>query len=81
MGYFANGSEGMDYQTRYCDKCGHWNEEHGCPCWNAHEIWNYSECNNRASVLHRMIPREGIENGACVFYFPNAPRQTASGAS
>jgi hypothetical protein len=58
----------MIYQEHFCEKCVHWNEEHGCPCWNAHEVWNYDECNNEASVLHRMIPLDGTENGQCIFY-------------
>jgi len=34
----------------------------------AHRLWNYEECNNAASVLHKMIPREGIVNKPCIFY-------------
>jgi hypothetical protein len=73
MGYFSNGSEGLDYQAQYCDRCVHWSDEYGCPCWQAHETWNYDECNNKASLLHRMIPRtkDGLGNGPCFAFLPN----------
>lgn len=58
MGYFSNGSEGMSYQDKYCDKCVHWHEEFGCPCWWIHQDLNYDECNNKESVLHKMIPQD-----------------------
>ena len=74
MGYFPNGCSGMDYQARYCDRCVHDHVEQGCPCWQAHTMWNYEECNKADSVLHRMIPREEDgENGACVFFVEETP--------
>jgi hypothetical protein len=32
MGYFSNGTEGMDYEAQYCDKCVHQDgpTENGC---------------------------------------------------
>ena len=68
MGYFSNGTEGDIYQSEYCDRCVHMNEEHGCPCWSAHEEWNYDECNKKDSILHKMIPRLGVTNGPCYFF-------------
>jgi hypothetical protein len=67
MGYFSNGSEEQDYQNRYCEKCTHWTEERGCPCWLAHELWNSEECNNDESLLHKMIPisKDGLSNERC----------------
>ena len=67
MGYFSNGSEGMDYQRRYCDRCEHDHPEFGCPIWHAHLEWNYEECNNDDSILHKMIPRTDGGNGECTF--------------
>ena len=63
MGYFANGTEGMEYEAKYCDRCVHNLEEHGCPVWAAHMLWNYEECNKPDSILYKMIPRK--KDGFC----------------
>lgn len=69
MGCFSNSSEGMSYESAYCDQCVHNFEEYGCPCLDAHHFWNYDECNNKDSILHKMIPRdEDGENQQCIFY-------------
>ena len=67
MGYFSNGTEGADYEEKYCNHCVHQLEDYGCPCWNAHYFWNYDECNKADSILHKIIPRD-TENKQCVFY-------------
>lgn len=64
MGYFSNGSEGMDYYEEYCSKCLH-DKDEGCVVWNAHLLFNYDECNKPESILHMLIPREGIRNLQC----------------
>ena len=56
MGYFSNGSEGMQYESMYCDRCVHNHPEHGCPVLHAHTFWNYEECLKPDSILHKMIP-------------------------
>ena len=71
MGYFANGTEGDMYAEQWCSRCIHNQQEMLCPVIMAHMLWNYDECNNEASLLHKMIPREGIHNGAC-FAFSQA---------
>lgn len=68
MGYFANGSEGEQYDLDFCTHCVHMHPDHGCPCWTAHMLWNYNESNRPDSILHKMIPREGVFNGACIFF-------------
>jgi len=69
MGYFSNGTEGMQYAAKWCNKCVHNHEEHGCPCMDAHALWNYDECNKKDSVLHKMIPRDALGNNApCIFF-------------
>ena len=71
MGYFANGTDGYDYMARYCDRCVHNfpdDEELGCPVMDAHMLWNYEECNKEDSILHKIIPRDGVRNGECVFF-------------
>lgn len=69
MAYFANGTEGMAYEARWCDKCAHNHPEHSCPCLGAHVLWNYDECNKPDSILHKMIPRDKDgNNGKCIFF-------------
>jgi hypothetical protein len=68
MGYFSNGVEGELYEMEYCDHCVHNHPEYGCPCWEAHKLWNYEECNKQDSVLHKMIPRKNIDNEQCIFF-------------
>lgn len=68
MGYFANSTEGLVYEERYCWRCVHNLDEYSCPVWEAHLLWNYDECNNKDSVLHKMIPRNGITNEQCIFF-------------
>ena len=55
MGYFSNGTEGMDYEYKYCDHCVH--QDDPCAVWLAHLVKNYDECNNKDSILHMLIPR------------------------
>jgi len=70
MGYFSNGSEGMSYESKYCDNCVHNHEEYGCPVLTMHTAYNYEECNNEESALHKwMIPRnENGFNGQCYHF-------------
>ena len=73
MAYFANGTEGMMYEDEYCSKCVHMHEEHGCPCWDAHQLWNYDECNKPDSILHKMIPfRDDSFADKCTFFVRRA---------
>ena len=70
MGYFSSGTEGMDYEARYCDRCLHQKpDDDGCAVWLAHmiAIANYAECNKPDSVLHVLIPRtkNGLGNEQC----------------
>ena len=46
MGYFSNGSEGMDYQAAWCDRCVHGESDEGlyCPVWAMHLDWNSDQC-------------------------------------
>lgn len=67
MGYFSNGTEGLDYQERYCSRCIH-DINKSCPVWNAHLLFNDDECNNDKSVLHMLIPRNELSNGQCEMF-------------
>ena len=65
MGCFSNGTEGEDYQARYCSRCIHENAAKGigCPIWNLHLMSNYAECNKPDSYLHFLIPRSANDLG------------------
>lgn len=73
MGYFSNGTEGMAYEERWCSRCIHRDDETGCAVMLAHNLHNYDECNNPASILHMLIPRNGIENEQCEMFIEGTP--------
>lgn len=72
MGYFSNGSEGQSYHTQWCSRCIHEDEKAGlfCPVWSLHFEFNYAECRNDNSLLHKMIPRSAdkLSNEKCNFF-------------
>ena len=69
MGYFSNGSEGEMYESQFCEHCAH---QTNCAVWEAHLEHNYSECNNKESILHVLIPRnEDGSNGKCRMFLPS----------
>jgi hypothetical protein len=77
MGYFSNGSEGMDYEARYCSRCVHEGgpDGPGCAVWGAHLFANYAECNNKDSILHQLIPRDARgENMQCAMFYERGRR-------
>ena len=69
MGYFSNGSEGADYQERYCNHCVH-DVNLDCPIWMLHLLWNSEAAGDedKAYVLNRFIPIDGITNGECTMF-------------
>ena len=71
MGYFSNGTEGLDYEARYCDRCVHQKPDKFCPVWEAHLCANYEECDKPDSILHILIPRtaDGLENEQCRMFY------------
>lgn len=78
MGYFSNGTEGMDYQDRYCARCVH-NEDDpdkpGCPVWGAHLFYNRDQAENVAvkGILDSLIPVDGLRNGECRMFRAKQP--------
>jgi len=73
MGYFSNGTEGDLYEEKWCKRCVHYPQteyDECCMVWFAHLICNYDECNDEDSVLHMLIPREGIRNLECKMFIP-----------
>ena len=68
MGYFSNGTEGAEYEDKYCVKCGN-NRGEGCPVMLLHLLYNYDECNKPDSFLHVLIPRDDKgQNMQCAMF-------------
>ena len=67
MGYFANGTEGMIYEDKYCDHCKRMIDGI-CPIWDLHQLHNYNECNNKDSMLHELIPVRNTTNLKCNYF-------------
>lgn len=65
MAYFSNGTEGLIYQDRYCDKCRHYkldkaSDTYGCPVWDIHSLYNgdYHKNEDIKNILDILIPRK-----------------------
>ncbi len=64
MAYFSNGTEGDQYEEKYCIKCVNWRDKdndgaYGCPIWDLHMFYAYEECNgtgNAKAMLDHLIP-------------------------
>ena len=72
MGYFPNGSSGMDYEARYCSKCVHQaTEDRGCPVMDLHALYNYDQHKKPSTkaALEMLIPRDGVDNGQCRMFW------------
>lgn len=69
MGYFSNGSEGMAYQERYCERCVH-DAQNDCPIWGAHLLYSGRDANDPTSILHLLIPLsdDGLGNKECLLF-------------
>ncbi len=67
MAYFSNGTEGMIYQTDYCDRCRNYQggDAPGCPIWDLH-LLHQGEVDWQP-VLDKLIPRtpDGLGNEQC----------------
>jgi hypothetical protein len=78
MGYFPNGTAGMDYEERYCSRCVHQGppDGPGCAVMLAHMLENYNECNNPKSILHLLIPKskDGLDNLKCAMFMTTEKR-------
>lgn len=80
MGYFSNGTQAMDYESRYCAKCVNYRDNGsgslGCPIMDAHAFANYDQLRdgegNLKTVLSILIPRDksGIGNEECSMFLP-----------
>jgi len=72
MGYFSNGTEGMDYEEHYCRRCVHYGPEDGpgCPIWGAHLLYAYNGPDEAKTILDMLIPRHDGVNQQCVMWEP-----------
>ena len=75
MGYFSNGTEGMDYRAKFCERCIHnmANRRGGntCPVWYLQGLWNSGCCRDeeKDNVLRMFIPIvDKIWNGECTMF-------------
>lgn len=78
MGYFSNGSEGRDYEDRYCSRCIHQNGADGttgCHVWLAHLSYNYKNEGER-DLLNILIQRtkDGLDNEECSMFVEGIAR-------
>ena len=83
MGYFPNGSAGMDDEANYCNRCIHKNGpdgDSGCAVYLAHLLKNYDECNDEGSILHMLIPRDVNGNNEQCLMFVEAVSTPAGGS-
>ena len=77
MGYFANGTEGDQYEKMYCDLCVHQVNDTGerCPVWDLHLDYSYELCNDKSHpgkiMLDTLIPPDGdgVFNSRCKMFF------------
>ena len=79
MGYFSNGTEGLIYAERYCDRCVN---QDGCFIWDLHMNKNYEDCNKPDSILHVLIPlsTDKLSNEQCVMFQLSPPDHWADTA-
>ena len=77
MAYFSNGTEGMMYEEKYCNKCIHLqtDEESGfthCPIMDAHLQFNYDQNKDEKlkTILDILIPPtdDGLHAGECSMF-------------
>lgn len=83
MAYFSNGTEGMDYESRYCDRCVHQGK---CMVWFVHLHWNYAQLDDTPAgkevkaILNNLIPRsqDGLDNGECSMFHERTEAEAKS---
>lgn len=64
MGCFSSGTEGLDYQLNYCERCVHfkgYQDADGCPVWQLHKLFNgvRSEDGDVLVPLFAALPEDG----------------------
>lgn len=80
MAYFSSGSEGLDYQEKWCARCAHDGE---CPVWDAHLLYAYDLCNQKDHpgkiILDMLIPYDGLNAGKCSMFYEDKARKVQDG--
>ena len=73
MAYFPNGTSGMIYQERWCNRCIH-DVNEDCPVWCFHLLKSYDWCNDKEkrALLDLFIPtnKDGFPE-KCNMYINN----------
>lgn len=71
MGYFSSGTEGADYQHKYCRQCIH-DVNENCPIWFLHLRWviDSNIYPHISEILNELIPMtdNGVWNEQCKMY-------------
>lgn len=75
MGYFSNGGDGDDYESRFCERCAHYGTEGGCPVMALHLLYNYDQHaagepgETIKAILGELIPRDDKgDNEQCAMF-------------
>ena len=71
MGYFPNGLSGIEYESRYCDRCVHQKlDDGGCAVWALHLVHNYERIEPINDALNALIPmsEDGLSNLECTMF-------------
>lgn len=79
MGYFANGTEAMQWQEKNCLRCRNYKiregeDTVGCPIWDLHFIYAYEVCDDEGTpakvMLDTLIPitENGLYNKQCSMF-------------
>ena len=76
MGYFANSTEGTDYEKRWCRRCIHGDGDSAgeCAVWSAHLLFNY-EPKEADGPLCVIIPRTETGNDKCRMFISGGQRR------
>lgn len=89
MAYFSNGTEGMEYESRYCDRCVNnrpvkgMPEMKACPVWDLHHEYNYAQCKTETEIgktlneiLESFIPTDAQSfAGECLMFLESTQTQ------
>jgi hypothetical protein len=74
MGYFSNGTEGLDFEETYCRHCVNMpeREDRGCPVWLTHLLYAYDLCNEEKHpgkvMLDILIERDARGSQRCMMF-------------
>ena len=73
MAHFSNGTEGMMYQSKYCDICWNYRDKDdgrgfGCPIWDLHLLFVGEK--QHEVTLNTLIPmnKDGIFAAECSMF-------------